>query len=287
MLTKRHDNFCLPVCNVQSVTIDFIKNIEYNIRKMQMKIPDIMDIRNKILQLINNIKQSKTFIEKQIGFLFCETKKFIKNNQDILFTHKGNVVVNVLTNLMMEGINKRWHLIQPNTSSPKQRLILKVQFVFNSTYFTFDNELLYIKNNKFRGFINNISMKLSFFSFNKLNKFIRAHKDRLPDSSKRNVVYRINCNDYIITHCDSIYVRQTERQLKTRISQHRSHINRNTTTHSVITDHRLHHCHDFCWKNVKILENERNYNKRFVSEMINIKQQNNSINLKTDTELLY
>jgi len=81
----------------------------------------------------------------------------------------------------------------------------------------------------------------------------------------------------------AIYVRQTGRQLKTRISKHRSsYINRNIITHSVIIDYRLHHCHDFCWENVKILE--RNY-KRFVSQMINIKQQNNSINLKTDTEL--
>ena len=114
---------------------------------------------------------------------------------------------------------------------------------------------------------------------NKLNNVIRAQTDLLPASYKRNIAYKISCKD-----CDSIYVRQTERQLKTRISQHRSHINRNTTTHSVITDHRLHHCHDFCWKNVKILENERNYNKRFVSEMINIKQHNNSINLKTNTK---
>lgn len=74
--------------------------------------------------------------------------------------------------------------------------------------------------------------------------------------------------------------------MKTRISEHRSHINRNTTTHTVITDHRLHHSYDFCWQDIKILDNERNYNNRLISEMINIKQQNNNINLKIDTELL-
>ena len=52
-------------------------------------------------------------------------------------------------------------------------------------------------------------MKLSFFSFNKLNKFIRAHKDRLPDSSKRNVIYHIN-------DCNASYVGQTDRKLQTR-----------------------------------------------------------------------
>ncbi|KAG5346601.1 GT2D2 protein, partial [Acromyrmex charruanus] len=101
-------------------------------------------------------------------------------------------------------------------------------------------------------------------------------KDPLPTSCKKNVVYKISCKD-----CDATYIGQTGRQLKTEISKHRSHINRNITTHSVIINHRLHHSHDFCWEDIKILDNERNYKK-----MINIKQQNNSISLKTDIELL-
>jgi len=60
-----------------------------SIRKI--KILNIMDLRNKILPLIKNIKQSRIFIRKQIWFLLRETKKFVKNN--ILFTHadKDNI----------------------------------------------------------------------------------------------------------------------------------------------------------------------------------------------------
>jgi len=29
-------------------------------------------------------------------------------------------------------------------------------------------------------------------------------------------------------------------------------------TQSVIIDHRLHHNHDFCWEDIKILDNKRN-----------------------------
>jgi len=76
-------------------------------------------------------------------------------------------------------------------------------------------------------------------------------------------------------------------ELKTRISEHKNHISRNTFTHSVITEHRLKFKHDFDWKGVEILDVEKNFNKRLISEMINIKsQKKNGINLQTDIEIL-
>jgi len=50
----------------------------------------------------------------------------------------------------------------------------------------------------------------------------------------------------------------------------------------------LHKNHDFDWERVEILDVERNFNKRIVSEMINthIKCQKNGINLQTDTDSL-
>jgi len=36
---------------------------------------------------------------------------------------------------------------------------------------------------------------LVFSYYNKLNKFIKVHKDALPLSSHSNVVYKINCLD--------------------------------------------------------------------------------------------
>jgi len=51
-----------------------------------------------------------------------------------------------------------------------------------------------------------------------------------------------------------------------------NHVKRNTSQSSVITDHRLKHCHDFDWTNVEVLNEEINYKKRLISKMIYIKK---------------
>jgi len=135
---------------------------------------------------------------------------------------------------------------------------------------------------KFIQFFKNITFsKLAFSCYNKLNKFIRVHKDVLPVSSRSNVVYRINYLD-----CDASYVGQIKRTVNTRVNEHKSHIRRNSTQLSVIIDHRQKFGHEFDWDNVKILDVESNYNKRFISEMIYIKKQKHGLNAQTDTALL-
>jgi len=54
----------------------------------------------------------------------------------------------------------------------------------------------------------------------------------------------------------------------------------------VITEHRLDENHEFDWDNPEILDKERYYYKRLISEMINIKSQRNALNMQSDTELL-
>jgi len=108
---------------------------------------------------------------------------------------------------------------------------------------------------------------LAFSCYNKLSKFIKGHKNALPSFSRSNVVYKINCLD-----CDASYVGQTKRTLNARVSEHRNHARRNTTQNSVITDHRSKFSHEFDWDNVKILDEEMNYNKRLIFEIIFKKQ---------------
>ena len=93
-------------------------------------------------------------------------------------------------------------------------------------------------------------MTLHFFNLNKLNSFIKTHKDPLLNKTKKNVVYKIYCKD-----CDASYVGQTERTLKTRILEHCNR--RNTSDYSVITEHRLDLNHDFNWEGTKIVDQER------------------------------
>ncbi|KYQ57494.1 hypothetical protein ALC60_03456 [Trachymyrmex zeteki] len=119
---------------------------------------------------------------------------------------------------------------------------------------------------------------MAYRGINKLNKFIKAQKDRLLQSSQSNLVYRIDCKD-----CDASYVGQMSRCLKTRINEHRNYINRNTTQLSVITQHRLESSHEFDWNNLHILDKEKIQYKRLLSEMIHIKKQKAGLNLQNDT----
>jgi len=101
---------------------------------------------------------------------------------------------------------------------------------------------------KFKRFNRN-DIKVSFYSPNKMGKYIKVQKDICPYTFKSNVVYKISCNN-----CDASYVGQTGRQLKTRITEHRNHIRHNTSVRSVITEHR--YDRDFQWDNVNILDEE-------------------------------
>jgi len=64
--------------------------------------------------------------------------------------------------------------------------------------------------------------------------------------------------------------------LNARIGEHRNHIRRNSTQNSVITD-RLQFKHEFDWDDVEVLDEEKNYKKRFISEIIHIKKQLNGL----------
>ncbi|KYN29866.1 hypothetical protein ALC57_00683, partial [Trachymyrmex cornetzi] len=146
-----------------------------------------------------------------------------------------------------------FHLKKTNNILPKERVKW-----FSISYL---EEI----SNKFKNAINGVSHRVSFFSLNKLNQFIKVHKDPLNDELKRNVVYKFNCRD-----CDASYVGQTGRKLKTRLSEHKKHIHSKTSTHSVITEYRLQNDHDFDWQNIETLDVENYYNKSLISEIMHI-----------------
>jgi len=100
---------------------------------------------------------------------------------------------------------------------------------------------------------------------NNLRKFIKGHKNR---TKFNNVVYKICCKN-----CDASYVES--RELKTKIKEHVSNI-RLDPRHSVISEHIIKNNRNFDWDNIAILDWEANYNKRLISEMIQIKEQKNS-----------
>ncbi|KYQ51737.1 hypothetical protein ALC60_09152 [Trachymyrmex zeteki] len=90
--------------------------------------------------------------------------------------------------------------------------------------------------------------KLAFSIPNSLNKFIKKGKYQLDPLFNQNVVYKISCDD-----CEASYVGQTKRQLKTRLHEHVSDINKKSKSPTVITCHRIDQNHNFDWDNVEIL----------------------------------
>jgi len=81
-------------------------------------------------------------------------------------------------------------------------------------------------------------------------------------------------------------VGQTKRQLRTRLKEHKSDINKNKGLLSVVSNQRLNNDHDMNWNQTEILDIGSSYNKRIVSEMIFIKKQINALNKQSDTDML-
>jgi len=116
---------------------------------------------------------------------------------------------------------------------------------------------------------------IGFRCINKLSRFVKVHKDQDHFLSKNNVIYKISCND-----CDASYVRQTKRQLKTRLKEHKNNLKRDKSKHSVMSEHIIKYNHSFDWDNTRIMDRESNYFKRIVLEIIHIKEQKAGLNLK-------
>ena len=92
-----------------------------------------------------------------------------------------------------------------------------------------------------------------FFEFpcnkptNKLKSMFTKHKDQLDSLDRHNVVYMIPCQD-----CDKVYIGETSKTIKSRITEHKNAIKRQDprslpATHVANNDHR------FDWTKTTIL----------------------------------
>ncbi|KYN10006.1 hypothetical protein ALC57_17868, partial [Trachymyrmex cornetzi] len=162
-------------------------------------------------------------------------------------------------------------------------LVLKVFIEFSTSAKTIMYSTLpYVKNftEKFQNVYRKNNLNIAYKPINSLNKFIKTSKDKLDKMDNSNVVYKINC-----CNCDCSYVGQTKRKLKIRIKEHKADI-RKSNNHSVVSLHQLQYGHQIDWENINILDSERLFYKRSISEMIHIKKQENGINNQNDTEKL-
>jgi len=113
-------------------------------------------------------------------------------------------------------------------------------------------------------------------TYNPLNKLYTPLKSKTSKNKKSNVVYSIPCNN-----CPATYVGMTSQLLENRIKGHK--YNKNITA---LKKHEQTNNHTFNYSDTKVLENETNYHKRIIKEMIYIKKDKNSINDRTDIQNL-
>lgn len=125
---------------------------------------------------------------------------------------------------------------------------------------------------------------VAFYNIIDNNKiFFSGIKDKIPPEKQSGVVYEIACSN-----CEKVYVGQTKQYLGERLKQHKkdaANIQSDRENKTALTQHIKEEGHNFNFNNVKILDRERTYSKRLISEMIFIRK-NNSVNFREDTNNL-
>lgn len=119
------------------------------------------------------------------------------------------------------------------------------------------------------------NVSCTFKNVNDLAYLYNPLKDKTPLPFTSNVVYKIPCGG-----CDASYVGQTERWIKTRMSEHDKNVNRKATEHTALTEHKVELDHQFKYDEVKIFAKEKSKRKRLIHEMCHIVKEETSINLR-------
>jgi len=65
----------------------------------------------------------------------------IPENHNLISLDVISLFTNILQECVMDGINNRWQSIGKETKIPKNEFLNVIQFILNSTYFTFDNTI--------------------------------------------------------------------------------------------------------------------------------------------------
>ncbi|XP_067634760.1 uncharacterized protein, partial [Eurosta solidaginis] len=135
---------------------------------------------------------------------------------------------------------------------------------------------------------NKEKIKIAHRPTNTLKYLFNNTKSKIPQNEKSNVVYQIPCKGSGREPCKSVYVGTTKLKLKSRLSQHKSDFKYCHTTDNPKTA-LMAHCsssgHSPNFDDAKILQQERNYNKRFTLEMLHIVNtpSNIRLNFKSDS----
>lgn len=107
-------------------------------------------------------------------------------------------------------------------------------------------------------------LNVIFKCCNKLKMFNNLGKDPIPKMYKSCVVYKIDCQD-----CDMSYTGQSSRIVEKRVQEHISDWKHDRDKSALVMHMReTGHKFNFDYKNIKVLDEEKSYFRRLISEMI-------------------
>ncbi|KXJ24070.1 hypothetical protein AC249_AIPGENE10784 [Exaiptasia diaphana] len=105
---------------------------------------------------------------------------------------------------------------------------------------------------------------------NTIKSMISKPKDRLDDYDKTGVIYdQIPCAD-----CSTVYIGETKRSLKTRVSEHERCVTLGQTDKSALLEHANRLGHNINWKDTSVLRNETRWHQRKWMEAVLIAKSN-------------
>lgn len=129
------------------------------------------------------------------------------------------------------------------------------------------------------------NISIAFKNENTTKRLFSKLKTPTPRDLESNVIYKIPCSQ-----CEGVYIGQTSRYLKTRISEHKRsikpHVLLNSNSKTALAEHFERYQHPFTFEDTEILSRQSNYKKRLISEMVEIKKHKHNINKKQDVEKL-
>ena len=127
-----------------------------------------------------------------------------------------------------------------------------------------------------------VNINLAIHQLTKFAYLYSNLKDKIDSQNFSGVVYKIPCKD-----CNKSYIGTTKNKLGIRIKQHKNdccvkHAHKPNST--ALAYHHFSKGHNFDFDNTEIVTIESNHRKRFISELLHIKHNNNSVNFNSDTQ---
>ena len=116
---------------------------------------------------------------------------------------------------------------------------------------------------------------------NKIHKKQQHESNNILDTDR--VIYRISCNE-----CDKFYIRETGRQLKMHLKEHKANAQSNNTKNMLgLSQHIKNENHEIKWDDAEIIDRDKYFKRRKFKEAVAInKSKENILNKKEEIKTI-